>query len=215
MKTTMQMTERPDGLLVPKTGLVVTEGGDATVYVGAAAVSKAERRLDPPRSRRRAGRPLPVIAGGAVTAKWYGQAIMQAFGSGSSGNAPNIDFLSDTIKTMLTTSSYTPDQDAHVFKSDVTNEVSGTNYSAGGTTLTTKTLGYTSGTNVIKFDSDDASWASSTITARIAVIYDSTPGTDATRPLMIYVDFGADVSTTNGTFTIVFDSAGICTITPA
>ena len=71
----------------------------------------------------------------AVTAFWYGQAIMQAFGSGSAGNAPNIDFLSDTIKVMLCTNAYTPAQDTHVFKSDVTNEVTGTGYTAASTSL--------------------------------------------------------------------------------
>lgn len=151
----------------------------------------------------------------AVSAKWYGKAIMDAFGGTGSGTAPNIDFLSDSIKVMLCTSSYTPDQDAHEFKSDVTNEVSGTGYTATGTALTTKTLAYTSGTNVIKFDADDVTWASSTITARYAVIYDATPGSDATRPLMGYVDFGADQSSNNGAFTISWDANGILTITPA
>jgi hypothetical protein len=151
----------------------------------------------------------------AVTAFWYGQAIMQAFGSGSAGGAPNVDYLSDSIKCMLCTSTYVPNQDTHVFKSDVTNEVSGTAYVATGSALANKTLGYTGGTNVIKFDADDVVWAASTITARIAVIYDATPATDATRPLLWYVDFGADVSSTNGNFTIQFDANGISTITPA
>ena len=151
----------------------------------------------------------------AVTALWYGQAIMQAFGSGSAGGAPNIDFLSDTIKVMLCTNAYTPAQDTHVFKSDVTNEVTGTGYTAGGATLGSKTLDYTAGTNVIKFDAADVSWAASTITARYAVIYDDTPATDATKPLLGYVDFGADQSTSNGTFTITWDAAGILKITPA
>jgi hypothetical protein len=204
------------GLAIPTEGIAVMDGRDATVYVGAGVADRAVDRLKVARRKWRRGmRPLPEICGGAVSAKWYGQAIMQAFGSGSSGGAPNIDFLSDSMKVMLTTSTYVPDQDAHVFKSDVTNEISGTGYSAGGTALATKTLGYTSGTNVIKFDADDTAWASSTLVARIAPLYDATPSTDATRPLMIYVDFGADVSTTNGTLTIVWDSAGICTITPA
>lgn len=150
----------------------------------------------------------------AVTAYWYGQAIMQAFGSGSSGGAPNIDWLSDTIKVLLCTSSYTPAQDTHVFHSDITNEVTGTGYTEGGATLGSKTLDYTAGTNVIKFDGADVAWTSSTITARYAVIYDDTPATSATKPLLGYVDFGADQSTVNGTFTITWDAAGILKITP-
>lgn len=151
----------------------------------------------------------------AVTAKMYGQALMQALGSGTAGNAPNVDWLSDTIKVMLCTSTYTPNQDTHVFKSDVTNEVSGTGYTAGGATLANKTITYTGATNVIMLDADDTSWTTATITARYAVIYDSTPATDAARPLLGYIDFGADVVSTAGTFQITWDAAGIFTITPA
>ncbi len=151
----------------------------------------------------------------AVTAYWYGQALLQALGSGTAGNAPNIDWLSDTIKVMLCTSTYVPNQDTHVFKSDVTNEVTGTGYTATGATLANKTIGYTAGTNVIKLDADDTSWSTATITARYAVIYDATPATDATRPLLGYIDFGADVISTAGTFQITWDAAGIFTITPA
>lgn len=138
---------------------------------------------------------------------------MQAFGSGTAGNAPNIDYLSDTIKVMLCTSTYTPNKDTHVFKSDVTNEVTGTGYTATGATLANKTATYNSGTHTVILDGDDTTWASSTITARYAVIYDATPATDATRPLIGYVDFGSDVSSSNGNFTIQWDAAGVAKVT--
>ncbi|MCM6778015.1 hypothetical protein NDR87_31030 [Nocardia sp. CDC159] len=143
-----------------------------------------------------------------VSAKWYGKAIDSAF-------RKKMDLSADTIKVMLCTSSYVPDQDTHDFKDDVTNEVSGTGYVAGGATLGTPTLTYTPATNTLAFDGGDVSWPSSTLTARYAVVYDSTPGTDATRPLIMYVDFGSDVSTTSGTLTITWDSAGLCSITVA
>lgn len=144
----------------------------------------------------------------AVTAMWYGQAIAKAFNK-------EIDWDSDTIKVSLHTSSYTPNQDTHEYTDDLTNEVAnGNGYTTGGATLGNKTLGYTGGTNVIKFDGDDVSWTSSTITARYAVIYDDTPATAATKPLLGLVDFGADVSTTNGTFAITWNANGILTITP-
>lgn len=142
----------------------------------------------------------------AVTAFFYGQAMLSAFNK-------EIDFDSDTIKVMLCTSTYTPNQDTHRYKSSVTNEVTGTGYTAGGATLGSPSLTYTGATNVLKLDANDAVWTTSTITARYAVIYDSTPGTDATRPLIAYVDFGADVTSTAGDFTIVWDAAGIATIT--
>ena len=46
----------------------------------------------------------------------------------------DIDFDTDTFKAMLVTSSYTPNKDTHDFRDDVTNEVSGTGYTAGGAT---------------------------------------------------------------------------------
>ena len=50
------------------------------------------------------------------------------------------------------------------------------------------------------------SWANSTITARYAVLIDTTPGSSATNPLIAVIDFGAYVSTTNGTFTVTPDA---------
>lgn len=142
----------------------------------------------------------------AVSAKMYVKAIQSAFNK-------EIDLDTDVIKVMLTTSAYTPSQTAHQYKSSVTNEVSGTGYTAGGATLGSPTVGTSSLT--FTFDAADTSWTTSTITARYAVIYDSTPGTDATRPLLAYVDFGADVSSTAATFTITWDATGIATATVA
>jgi len=123
-------------------------------------------------------------------------------------NTLALDLDSDTIKIMLVTSSYTPDFGAHDFKADVSNEVSGTNYTAGGNTLSSLALTQTGGT--IKFDAADTSWSSATITdARGAVIYDDSLTDD---PLIAYIDFGANYSSTNGTFTIAFNAGGIFTI---
>lgn len=142
----------------------------------------------------------------AVSAKMYGLAHKSAWNK-------EIDFDSDAIKVMLCTSTYVPDQDAHQYKSSVTNEVTGTGYTAGGATLTSPTVAYTGASNTLTFDAADVSWPSSTITARYAVVYDSTPATDATRPLICYVDFGADVISSGGTFSITWDAAGIATVT--
>jgi hypothetical protein len=150
-----------------------------------------------------------------ASAFWYGQAIMLAFGSGTESNAPNIDYLTDNIRLMLTTSSYVPNQDTHDFYNDVTNEVSGTGYTANGEALTSKTLDYTSGTNVIKFDAADVTWSAATFTARIGVLYNRTPATDATRPLISYIDFVSDQSPNASNFTVQWHANGVLTITPA
>lgn len=144
-----------------------------------------------------------------MPSKLYGQFLQQALNK-------EIDWDTDTIKVALLTNSYTPDQDAHNYFDDVsTFEVTGTGYTQGGNTLANKTNTYNSATNVIVLDADDTTWSSSTITARYAVVYDASPATNATRPLIGYVDFGSDQSSSNGNFTITWDATGIVRITVA
>jgi hypothetical protein len=140
-----------------------------------------------------------------VSAFWYGQSLLKALNK-------EINWASDSIKVALVTSAYTPNQDTHVYWSDVTGEATGTGYTAGGTALTSKTNTYTGTTNVIALGAANVTWASSTITARYAVIYDST-GTSTTSALLGYVDFGADQSSSSGNFTITWDANGILKIT--
>lgn len=127
-----------------------------------------------------------------------------------------IDYDSDTIKVALLTSAYTPNQTAHDYYDDVVaNEVSGTGYTAGGQALTSKTVTQDTANKVTILDAADVTWASSTITARYAVIYDDTPSTNATKPLLGYVDFGSDQSSSNGNFTLTWDATGIIRSTVA
>lgn len=122
-----------------------------------------------------------------------------------------IDLDTDTIKVALVTSSYTVDIDAHDNFDDITNEVSGTGYTAGGAALATKTVTANNTTDKGVFDADDTAWTSSTITARGAVIYKST-GTASTSKLICYVDFGSDQVSSSGTFTIQWNASGILTL---
>lgn len=119
-----------------------------------------------------------------------------------------IDLDTDTIKVALVTSTYTADIDADVYFSDITNEVSGTGYTAGGATLASAAVTQDNTNDRGVFDANDVSWTSSTITARGAVIYKDT-GTSTTSPLIGYVDFGADKTSTSGTFTISWSASGI------
>jgi hypothetical protein len=128
-----------------------------------------------------------------------------------------IDFNSDAIKMALCTSSYTPDQDTHDFFDDITNEVSssGTNYTSGGNTIANCSITYTSGTNVCKIDGDDVTFSAVTLTARYAIIYDSSPGSAATNPLIACIDFGENKSPAGVDLIITFNSGGIATFTVA
>ena len=110
------------------------------------------------------------------------------------------DVSDDTFKVALVTSTYSPDKDAHEFFDDITNEVSGTGYSAGGETVTgTLTLDTANDKLTLEFAS--TSWTSATITARGAVYYSST-GTASTSTLIAYNDFGSDVAVTAGTLAL-------------
>jgi hypothetical protein len=140
-----------------------------------------------------------------VTAGQYGVPAKNRSDGTANGS---INWASDTINVGLTTATYTVDIDTHDFWNDVTNEVTGTGYSAGGATLGSKASSYDTATDQARFDAADTSWTTSTITARRAVVYKST-GTATTSPLISYVDFGADVSTTAGTFQITWDATGI------
>ena len=106
----------------------------------------------------------------------------------------------NTFKIALYTSSASLDASTTAYSA--TNEVSGTNYTAAGNTLTrvdpssSGTTGFT--------DFADTTWASSTITARGAVIYNDTASGD---PSVIVLNFGADKTSTAGDFTIAFPTA--------
>lgn len=144
-----------------------------------------------------------------MPSKLYGNFLKQALNK-------EIDWDTDTIKVALLSSSYTPNQDTHDYYDDVVgSQVSGTGYTAGGITLASKTSTYDGTNNVLVLDAADVTWSSSTITARYAVVYNDSGASNATKPLIGFVDFGSDQSSTNGNFTITWDSTGIVRITVA
>lgn len=112
-----------------------------------------------------------------------------------------IDFDSDTFKCMLVTSTYSPNKDTHTKRSDVTNEVSGTGYSAGGAAATV-TVTKDTANDRVDVSLGAVSWATSTITARGAVYYKSRGGASSADELVGYIDFGADITSTAGTFAL-------------
>ena len=88
------------------------------------------------------------------------------------------------------------------------NETSGTAYNAGGETLNSVDPS-SSGTTAL-LDFNDATWATSTITARGALIYNTSPNTTSialTNPSVVVLDFGSDKTSTAGNFTVVFPTA--------
>jgi cation transport regulator ChaB len=112
-----------------------------------------------------------------------------------------IDFDTDSFKAMLVTSAYTPNKDTNDRRDDVTNEVSGTGYTAGGVaSVCTVTKDTANDRVTLSFAA--VSWASSTITARALVIYKSRGGASSADELVAYNDFGSDVASSGGTFSV-------------
>ena len=125
--------------------------------------------------------------------------------SHSRGNGTSI--AADTFKLAMYTNSSTFNEDTTGYAA--TAEVSGTNYTAGGASLTNATIGLTSNTAFI--DMDDVTFFNATITgARGALIYNSTLAaagtggatTHAAKPSVCVINFGGDSSSTAGDFTI-------------
>lgn len=127
-----------------------------------------------------------------------------------------VDFDTDTVKVMLCTATYVPNQDTAQYKSSVTNEVTGTNYTAGGIVVSGKQVVYTAASNTLMLDCTvDPVFSNVTITGiRYAVFYVDT-GTPSTSPLLCYMDFETDQSVTAQNFTIVLPSTGILQLVAA
>lgn len=107
----------------------------------------------------------------------------------------------DTFKLALYTNSASFDATTTAYTA--TNEVANSgSYAAGGGTLTNSNP-TTSGTTAFT-DFADLSFTSATITARGALIYNTTPAHTYTNPVCLVLDFGADKISTAGTFTIQF-----------
>ena len=123
-----------------------------------------------------------------------------------------LDLSLETHKVAMFTNSITPN-----FSTDTAygaapynaDEVSGTGYTAGGKALTGTEV-TESPTGTMKWDADDTSWATSTITnARCALVYaDALAGNNA----IVLINFGGDYSTSSGTFTIQWPSGGLFTL---
>lgn len=108
----------------------------------------------------------------------------------------------DTYKMALYTSVATLGTSTTAYSA--TNEVVGTGYTIGGTTLSGFNV-TTSGTTAILDFTTDPSWENATITARGALIYNSSKSNKA-----VYVlDFGSDITSTNGTFAITLPTPDV------
>lgn len=110
----------------------------------------------------------------------------------------------DTYKVALYTDAATLGAATTAYSTS--NEVSGTGYTAGGLTLAGFSSGLSNGTAYLTFT--DPQWTNATITARGCLIYNSSKSDKAVASY----DFGENVTSVNGTFTVDFPGTGAASL---
>lgn len=136
----------------------------------------------------------------------FKQEILQGihnFTNGSGGGTTTTTGTGNVFKIALYTSSATLSAATTTYSTS--NEVSGTNYTAGGNTLTNVTPTTSSTTALTDFA--DTTWSSSSMTARGALIYNSSTTAGTADRAIVVLDFGADKTSTSGDFVIQFPAA--------
>lgn len=122
--------------------------------------------------------------------------------------ATNLD--TDDLRCVLVDSTYSAPNKDHtrwVTGSDpFDQEVTGSGYTAGGVQLANTTVTQDDTNDLVKFDADDVTWQTSTITAQAAVIFDSTI---ANKNLIACYLFTELKSSANGNFTIQWSASGL------
>ena len=138
------------------------------------------------------------------------QAGIHRWTTASRGDSSAIS--ADTFKVAMFTNSSSIDADTTGYTTS--NEVSGTNYTAGGVALGSVTLTLGDNSSAVPtayLDFADSTWSTSTISsARGALIYNSTLSgastgsttTAAAYPAVAVINFGGDKSSSAGDFTI-------------
>ena len=136
----------------------------------------------------------------------FKQEILQGihnFTNGSGGGTTTSTGSGNTFKIALFTSSASLGAGTTAYADS--NQASGTGYSAGGNTLTNVTPTTSSTTALTDFA--DTTWSSSSITARGALIYNSSTTAGSANRAVAVLDFGSDKTTSAGDFTITFPTA--------
>jgi hypothetical protein len=111
--------------------------------------------------------------------------------------------MTHTYKGLLTTSAYSENRATHTKRSDITNEVTGTGYTAGGIVIV-PTFSVSNANNIGTLTIPSVSWTSITTTARKLIVYRSRGGAASADELVCCVDNGEDLIVTSGTLSISF-----------
>lgn len=155
------------------------------------------------------------------TLQLFGKFGANVLGGEAAGDAGQMDYLSNTWRMTLHTVTYVPNIDTNEAFADATNELGTANgYTANGIAIAGKTVSYNATGNVTTFDMDDTTvnWTASggTLTFQIAVLHDdSVTVGPPIKPLIGYIDCGAQSITTGNNFLINTGASGLFTGTVA
>lgn len=127
----------------------------------------------------------------------------------------NISLTSDALGVILVSGTYpVASADSHFRYADISSHevFNGNGYAAYGKPLTSKTITTTPASDYSTFTAANVTWSSSTITASGAIIYASGTFGGVTNPLISFLDFGSNKSSSNGDFTLQWNAQGILRI---
>lgn len=130
---------------------------------------------------------------------YFKKAVLSGSGLGAtSGTFPF------RVYCVLVGSGYTPDYDAHNFRNDVTNEITGTLYVVGGFALSSPLVSQNDTSNSGELTGSNIFFANEThsTTAVATVLYGSSGLGSASDPLFCYLELASSGPVTAGTFQI-------------
>ena len=126
----------------------------------------------------------------------------------------SLDSPETTLKAMLLTEDYVPNQHEHKTVLDIQDyQIIGPGYEAGGAILDDISIEFENG--VTTFSADNISWEDSTLEFRFMVVYDDTPEAKEDKNLLFFADFGQTIKTRKSQFAIRWSDDGIFNIAVA
>lgn len=150
------------------------------------------------------------------TFQLYGKFAANVLGGEASGDVGMTDYLTNSLRFTLHTATYVPNVDTNEAFADATNELGTANgYTANGIAIAGKTVVYNvSGVTTFEMDDTTVTWTASggSLVFQIAVLHDDTVTVGPPiKPLIGYIDCGAQTITTGNAFTITTGASGLFT----
>ena len=113
-----------------------------------------------------------------------------------------LDYDTDTFGVILLTNAAAPNKDTWTKRSDITNEVVGTGYTAGGATVAVSVGAVDTANDRVDISLGGNAWANASITARYAIYFKERGGAATADELVACNDFGADITSTGAAFAL-------------